>query len=135
MKQDNALFRQLLTLHDSISALKITPAYPHRPSSPASLDSFTEEEEDEDDDDEEEEDDQMVVGVVQKTSGREDNLSDVDEGLEIDHSTSHSNSPTSTLSSNSSRDSQFSRYSSEVRIIYNHSALHPSQGIRMCGMY
>ncbi|XP_053657238.1 serine-rich adhesin for platelets [Cherax quadricarinatus] len=114
MKQDNALFRQLLTLHDSISALKITPAYPHRPSSPASLDSFTEEEEDEDDDDEEEEDDQVVVGVVQKTSGREDNLSDVDEGLEIDHSTSHSNSPTSTLSSNSSRDSQFSRYSSEA---------------------
>ncbi|XP_045610964.2 serine-rich adhesin for platelets [Procambarus clarkii] len=115
MNQDNALFRQLLTLHDSISALKTSPAHAYRPPSPASLDSFTEEEDDDDDDEEEEEDDdddEVVVGrTLQKTGGRDDNLSDVDEGLEMDHSTSHSTSPTSTLSSNSSRDSQFSRYS------------------------
>lgn len=38
-------------------------------------------------------------------------MSDVDEGLEMDHSLSHSASPTSTLSSKSSSRSQDSHYS------------------------
>lgn len=114
MSQDNALFRQLLTLHDSISALKSSPIHALRPPSPSSLDSFTEEEEDEEQDDEEEkEDNESHVQMSgenlrqQKTSKVED-LSEVDEGLETDHSTSHSTSPSSTLSSKCSWNSHFS---------------------------
>lgn len=106
MSQDNALFRQLLTLHESISALKTTPPHPHRPASPTSLESFTEEEGDDDDDGEEDDDDDQVR-MGEKTMRGHENLSDVDEGLDTDHSTS----PTSTLSS---RDSHFSRSSSKA---------------------
>ncbi|XP_063871603.1 nuclear pore complex protein DDB_G0274915-like isoform X2 [Scylla paramamosain] len=125
MSQDNALFRQLLTLHDSISALKSAPIHAFRPPSPSSLDSFTEEEEEDeedeeqdDEDEEEKEDNESHMSGEnlrqQKTSKVED-LSEVDEGLETDHSTSHSTSPSSTLSSKCSWNSNFSS-SSKVQL-------------------
>lgn len=53
-------------------------------------------------------------GRQQKTSKVED-LSEVDEGLDTDHSTSHSTSPSSTLSSKCSWNSQYSHSSSKVK--------------------
>ncbi|XP_045125596.1 uncharacterized protein LOC123512946 isoform X2 [Portunus trituberculatus] len=120
MSQDNALFRQLLTLHDSISALKSSPIHALRPPSPSSLDSFTEEEEDEEQDDEDEgkEDNESHMpgeNLRQQKTSKVEDLSEVDEGLETDHSTSHSTSPSSTLSSKCSWNSHFSS-SSKVQL-------------------
>ncbi|XP_076048454.1 uncharacterized protein LOC143029609 [Oratosquilla oratoria] len=122
MNQDNALFKQLLTLHDSIKTLKSQPPH-HRPSSPNSFDSFTEEEEEEDEDDEEEDDEEHDDEERRDHSARREQnmlvpsphaaqtmrahvgLSDEDEGLETDRSRSQSTSPFSTLSNKSSLES------------------------------
>ncbi|XP_047481541.1 flocculation protein FLO11-like isoform X2 [Penaeus chinensis] len=118
INQDNDLFRQLLTLHESISALKSTPAHTHNSPSPDSLDSFTEEEEEEEEDEDDDDDDDVLEDEVDRDEDQDERvlrkvleMSDVDEGLEMDHSLSHSASPTSTLSSKSSSRSQDSHYS------------------------
>ncbi|CAL4074548.1 unnamed protein product, partial [Meganyctiphanes norvegica] len=125
MKQDDALFRQLLTLHDSIEALK-SPQH-HKPSSPVDWEDLTEEETDdldhEDDelDDDEDDDDDDDTGEISKEmdafldSMIDEGLEELsDEGLGTDNSTSLSTSPDSSSEATFHRDSDSSSPSYKV---------------------